>query len=73
MGKDNLKYLNQEFVSDVLELVKKKTFNYFKYMGQFKKFIEDLPSNEKFYVSLPEKKKVLKRMNMFLRFELDLK
>ena len=52
--------------------VNKKPFYSFEYMSHFKKLIEDSPSNEKFYISLTEKK-VIKRMNMFLRFGLDLK
>ena len=37
-------------------------------MSDFKKFKEKLPSKEKFYSSLTNKKLVIMDMNMFLKF-----
>ena len=37
-------------------------------MSDFENFKEQLPSKEKFYISLTGKKIVTKSMNMFLRF-----
>ena len=72
-AKDDFKYLSQEFYSDVLDLVKQKGFYAHEYMSNFDKFKEQLPSKEKFYSSLTGKKIVTKNMNMFLRFETNLK
>ena len=41
-------------------------------MGDFEKFKEQLQSKEKFYGSLTGKKLVIKNMNMFLMFEINL-
>ena len=41
-------------------------------MGDFEKFKEELQSKEKFYSSLTGKKLVIKNMNMFLMFEINL-
>ena len=46
LGKDDFKYLSQEFDNNVLDLVKQKGF--YPYMTDFKKFKEQLPSKEKF-------------------------
>ena len=59
LGKDDFKYISQEFDNDVLDLVNQKgfyTFKLFEYMTDFKKFKEQLPSQEKFYISLTGKK-----------------
>ena len=44
MGKDDFKYLNQEFDSDVLDLVKQKGFYTYEYMSGFEKFKQRFPS-----------------------------
>ena len=41
-------------------------------MGDFEKFKEQLQRKEKFYSSLTGKKLVIKNMNMFLMFEINL-
>ena len=46
LNRDDLVYLNQEFENNVLELVKRKRFEY---MSDFEKFKEELPSKEKFF------------------------
>ena len=38
VGKDDFKYLSQEFESNVLDLVKVKGFYHYEYMSDFKKF-----------------------------------
>ena len=48
--------LSQEFDSNVLDLVKQKRFYLYKNISDFEKFIEELPSKEKFYSSLGGKK-----------------
>ena len=49
LGKDDFKYLSQEFDNNVLEdLVKQKGFYLYGYMSDFEKFKEELPSREKF-------------------------
>ena len=42
-------------------------------MSGFEKFKEVLSSKETFYSSLADKKSVIKSMNMFLRFRINLK
>ena len=49
MNKDHFKYSSQEFDINVLDLVKQKGFNPYKYMSDFEKFKEMLPSIWKFY------------------------
>ena len=56
LGKDDFKYLSQEFDNDVLDLVKQKGFCPYEYMSDFEKFKEDLSSKEKFYSSLTDEK-----------------
>ena len=48
MGKNGFKYLNQEYDSKVLYLVKQKGFYPYECMSRFEEFAE-LPSKEKFY------------------------
>ena len=55
MGKDDFKYLSQEFDSDVLDLVKQKGFYPYEYMSDFEKFKERLPTKKQFYSSLTGK------------------
>ena len=56
LGKDDFKYLSQEFDNNVLDLVKQKGFYPYEYMSDFEKFKKQLPSKEKFYNSLTGKK-----------------
>ena len=56
LNKDDFKYLSQEFVNNVLDLVRQKGFYPYKYMNDFKKFKEELPSKGKFYSLLTDKK-----------------
>ena len=56
LNKDDFKYLSQEFDNNVLDLVKQIGFYPYKYMSDFEKFKEELPSKEKFYSSLADKK-----------------
>ena len=65
LGKNDFKYLSQEFNNNVLDIVKQKGFYPYEYMSDFEKFKEELPSKEKFYSSLQLKKIVTKNMNMF--------
>ena len=56
MGKDDFKYLSQEFDSKVLNLVKQKGFLPYEYVSGFEMFKEELPSKETLYGSLMGKK-----------------
>ena len=47
MGNDEFKNLNQEFDSNILNLVKRKGFYPYEYISVFEKFEEKLPSKEK--------------------------
>ena len=49
LGKDDFKYLSQEFHDDTLDLVKQKGFYPYEHMSGFEKFKERLPSKEKLY------------------------
>ena len=73
MSKYDVKYLSQECDSKIIDLVKLKEFYPYEYMSDFEKFEEQLPSKEKFYSSLTGKKIVIKSMNMFLMFGINLK
>ena len=44
LGKDDFKYLSQEFNNKLSDLVKQKGFDPFEYMTDFKKFKEQLPN-----------------------------
>ena len=68
LGKKDLEYLSQEFDTFVLDLVEQKVLYLYECMSDFKKFKEKLPSKEKFYSSLTNKKLVIMDMNMFLKF-----
>ena len=48
--------MNQEFGNNVLDLVKQKGFYSYQYMNDFEKFKEELPSKEKFWNSVTDKK-----------------
>ena len=56
LSKDDFKYLGQEFDNNVLDLVKQKEFYPYENMSDFEKFKEELPSKEKFYSSLADRK-----------------
>ena len=56
LSQDDFKNLSQEFDNNVLHLVKQKGFYPYEYMTDFKKFKEELPSKEKFYSSLTDRK-----------------
>ena len=56
LSEDDFKNLSQEFDNNVLHLVKQKGFYPYEYMTDFKKFKEELPSKEKFYSSLTDRK-----------------
>ena len=56
LSKDNFQYLSQEFDNNAVHLVKQKVFYPYEYMSDLKKFKENLPSKEKFYSSLTDKK-----------------
>ena len=52
MSKDYFKYLSQDFDSKVLDLVKQNGFYPYECMNNFEKYIEKLPTKEKFYSSI---------------------
>ena len=56
LDKDDFKYLSLEFDNNVLDLVKQKVFYPYEYINGFQKFKEELPSKEKFYSSLTDRK-----------------
>ena len=56
IGKDDFKYLSQEFDNNVLHLLKQRWFYPYEYVSDFEKFKEQFPSKEKFYSSLTGKK-----------------
>ena len=56
LNKDNCKYLIQAFDRNILNLVKQKGLHLYEYLSDFEKFKEKLPSKEKFYRSLENKK-----------------
>ena len=56
LGKDDYKYLSQEFNSKVRVLARQKGFYPYENMNNFEKFKGQLTSKEKFYSSLISKK-----------------
>ena len=48
LGKNDLKYLSQEFDNNVLIIICQKRFYAYEYMTNFKEFKEQLPSKENF-------------------------
>ena len=56
LGEDEFKYLSQEFDNKILYLVTQKGFYPCEYLSNFKKFKKQLPSKEKFYSYLTDKK-----------------
>ena len=74
MDRDGFKYLNQEFDSKALDLVKPKRFYPCEFMSNFEKFKEELPSQEKFSSPLIGKKVSDKEyVFVFLRLGIILK
>ena len=49
LGKNDFKYLAQEFDSKVLDLVKQEVFYPYEYLSDFEKFKEKLSSKEKLH------------------------
>ena len=74
LNKNDFKYLSQEFSNNVLDLVKQKRLFPNEYMSDFQKFREGLPSKEKFYSSLIDKKISDKEyehvLNVWKKFEM---
>ena len=75
LGKDNFKYLSQEFNNTVLDLVKQKGFFPYEYMSDLKKFKEELSSKEKFYSSGKNRSKISDKVyeyviNVWNKFEM---
>ena len=56
MSKNDFKFLSQEFENKVLDLVKQKGLYPYEYRSDFEKFKEELPSKEKFYSCLTDRK-----------------
>ena len=73
MSKDDSKHLNQEFDNKVLDLLKQKIFYSYEYMSGLENIKEELLNKEKLYSLLTRKKLLIKYINMFLRFGIDLK
>ena len=48
--------MSQEFDNNLLDLVKQKEFYPYEYISDFEKFKEELPSKEKFYGLLTDRK-----------------
>ena len=72
-GKDDFKYLSQEFDSDVLDLVKEKDFIFMSVWVVLKILKKNYQAKKSFMARWKVKKLVINRMNMFLRFRIDLK
>ena len=49
LGKNDFKYLSQEFDNNVLDLVKQKGFYPYEYVSHFEKFKEKFPNKENFF------------------------
>ena len=56
LSADGFKYMSQEFDNNVLDLAKQKGFYSYEYMSDFENFQEELPSKEKFYSFLINRK-----------------
>ena len=75
LNKYDFKYLIQEFDNNILDLVEQKGFYPYAYTSDSEKFKEELPSKEKFYSSLDDRKisdkeyeHALLLVNMFEKF-----
>ena len=56
LNKDDFKYLGPKFDNNVVDLVQQKWLYHYKYISEFEKFNEELPSQKKFYTSLTDRK-----------------
>ena len=56
LGKEDFKYLSQEFDNNVLDIIEQKRFYPCQYMNDFENVKEQLPSKEKFNGFLTSKK-----------------
>ena len=67
VSNEDFNYLSQgqEFENNVLHQVKQKGFCPYEYMSDFEKFKEELPSKERFYSSLTDRK-----ANVWNKFEM---
>ena len=68
LNKGDFKYLSNKFDNNVLNLVKQKGFYPYEYMSDFEKFKEELPSKEKFYSFLTDRKITDKEFELVLNF-----
>ena len=66
VGKNDFKYLSQNFDNNVLDLVKQTGFYPCEYMSDFERFKEKFLTKEKFYSSLSSRKITVKNMNIVL-------
>ena len=67
LGKDDFKYLSQEFDSNVLDLLKQKRFYPYEYKSSFETFKEQYSSKDMFYSSLRGKKSTDKEYEHVLK------
>ena len=74
LGKDDFKYLSQGFDNNVLDLIKQKGFYPYDYMSDFEKFKGELPSKERFFSLLTDRKISGKEyehvLNVWKKFEM---
>ena len=56
LDEDDFKCLSQELDDNVLDLIKQEGFDPYGYMSHFEGFKEELPSKEKFYSLLNDRK-----------------
>ena len=52
LGRNDFKYLSEEFDNNASDPLKQKRFYPYKYLSNFEKFQDEFPSNEMFYSSL---------------------
>ena len=65
--------MSKEFDNNVLAIVKQKGFYPYEYINDFEKFKEELPSKERFYSSLTNRKINDEEYELFLMFGINLK
>ena len=74
LSKDYIKYLIEEFDTNVLDLAKQNEFYPHEYKSDFEKFKDELSSKEKFYSSLADRKNTDKEsehvLNVWNKFEM---
>ena len=58
--------MSQEFDNNVLDLLKRKWFYPYEYISDFEKIKDELPSKEKFYISLTNRKIIDKKYDHLL-------